>query len=363
MNKFIKLLFPFLFPLFFSCTESEDIELPMNHVVIVYMAADNDLSNDAILNLEQIKKGYSRTGNKLIVFMDTADDQPQLLEISSGQAVTLKEYPELNSVSPETFNTVLSDIIGLYPCEHYGLILWSHGTSWLPAGTYLRSFGDDGGLQMNIRELAEALPVKFDYILFDACLMGSVEVAYELKEKTDFVIASSTETIADGFPYVQIIPELLKTDYDLKKVVQSYFDYYNNKSGNYRSATISLIDTRELEKLATEINRLVKTGNPDLSEFERESVQRLDVYSEQYHFDLVDFIAKVFPDANKAAFMEQFQKVVTYKANTPQFLEMYDISTYCGLSCYIPHPYRSDLNEFYNSLKWAENTKIYSLFE
>ena len=90
---------------------------------------------------------------------------------------------------------VLNDIIQMYPAQEYRLILWSHGTSWLPAGSSLRSFGEDSGKQMNIPDLAENLPIKFDFILFDACLMGSVEVVYELKEKANFIISSSTETI------------------------------------------------------------------------------------------------------------------------------------------------------------------------
>ena len=41
---------------------------------------------------------------------------------------------------------------------------------------------------MNIDALAAALPVRFDFILMDACLMGSVEVVYELRNKADFII-------------------------------------------------------------------------------------------------------------------------------------------------------------------------------
>jgi hypothetical protein len=359
MKKYIQWLFS-LFFILFACSEEEDKLLSMNHVLIVYMAADNDLSGDAYRNLEQIKKGYIETGNKLIIFMDMADKLPELSEVSSKKTTVLKEYTELNSASAETLHAILSDVIELYPCEHYGLILWSHGTSWLPSGTYLRSFGEDQGKQMNIKELAEALPVRFNYILFDACLMGAVEVAYELKEKTNYMLAPSTETIADGFPYSQILPELLNNNYNLEKVARNYFDYYNSKKGTYRSATISLIDTKELKKLADETNNLCKNNPLDLNKFDRLSVQNLDVYFEQYHFDLSDFINKAFPDADKSLFTEQLNKAVIYKANTPQFLERYNINIYGGLSCYIPHPDRPDLNLFYRTLKWATDSGIRS---
>ena len=131
----------------------------------------------------------------------------------------------------------------MYPAEEYGLILWSHGTSWLPAGRGLRSFGSDSGKEMNIVDLAKALPLHFKFILFDACLMGAVEVVYELRNTTDYIIASSTETIAEGFPYHLILPELVKQNPDWTKVAQQYFDYYNNQQGVYQSATVSVILT------------------------------------------------------------------------------------------------------------------------
>jgi hypothetical protein len=214
---------------------------------------------------------------------------------------------------------------------------------------------------MNIVDLAESLPVKFGFILFDACLMGSVEVAYELKDKTDYILASSTETIYEGFPYDKIIPELSKSQVDLPKAAQCYFDYYNSLQGAYRSATVSVIATGELSRLAGEMNKIVSGNEPDGS-FERTSVQRLDVYGEQYTFDLADFVEKAFPGVDKSAFIAQLNRTVLYKNAMPEFLSEYEITAYCGLSCYILHPSRVDLNEYYGTLSWYVAGGINSLF-
>jgi len=173
--------------------------------VIVYMAADNDLSDDAWKNISEIQKAYVGKGVNLIVFIDSSDDLPQILQIEHGGFRRIKTFHEFSSVDAIHFNHLLISIIDMYPAASYGLILWSHGTSWLPAGVQLRSFGEDNGRQMDITTLAAALPVKFDFILLDACLMGSVEVAYELRNKTDFIIASATEIIYSGFPYGQVM--------------------------------------------------------------------------------------------------------------------------------------------------------------
>ena len=48
------------------------------------MAGDNDLSEDAINNLRQMEIGYRNTGAKMVVFINTANEPPKLLEISSN---------------------------------------------------------------------------------------------------------------------------------------------------------------------------------------------------------------------------------------------------------------------------------------
>jgi hypothetical protein len=110
------------------------------------------------------------------------------------------------------------------------------------------------------------------------------------------------------------------------------------------------------------MKQLCENNSVDLDTFDRTSVQRLDVYEEQYVFDLSDFIDKLFPDANKDDFIAQLNKVVSYKNHTPQFIMEFDINTYCGLSCYIPHPKRSDLNEYYKSLRWYADSGLHYIF-
>jgi hypothetical protein len=357
-----KALITIIILLFTSCSKDEPPEPDKaERTVIAYMAADNNLSLDAFGDIDEMKQGFSETGINLIVFIDPVGEPPYLLEIAKDAETRIKEYPEFNSADASQMRQVLNDVIDMYPSESYGLILWSHGTSWLPAGVQLKSFVADGNSQMNIPDLAAALPVKFDFILFDACLMGAVEVAYELRNNADYIIASPAEIIYRGFPYDEIVPELLKPSINLQSVARKYFDYYDGLEGAYRSATISLIDTKELENLANITAELI-SGNEMDENFDRTEVQRLDVYEEQYTFDFADFITKAFPSANKDAFMRQLSKTVLYKAHTPEFLNEYQIETCCGLSCYIPVQGRDDLNKYYQSLQWYGDSGYEILF-
>ena len=55
---------------------------------------------------------------------------------------------------------------------------------------------------IDISTLAEGIKLsglKMQFILFDACYMGNVETAYELKDVTNFLISSSSEVMGEGF--------------------------------------------------------------------------------------------------------------------------------------------------------------------
>ena len=131
---------------------------------------------------------------------------PRLLELKNeGGTVVEKEvktYPSRNSVGVDETQEVFADVFlnSQYQADSYGLVYWSHGDGWLPypLGTGTRWVGQDkgnGDNRMNISEFVEILRTapRFDFILFDACLMLSVEVAYELRDYTDYCIGSPTE--------------------------------------------------------------------------------------------------------------------------------------------------------------------------
>ena len=169
-----------------SC--SNDNEPPVDSIakrtVLIYMAADNNLSSYGRQNLQELLKGaqsYGLRHENLIVYIDPYKESPRLLQIHENRLGvmiidTLQTYPEQNSATQEVMKGVIQEVLSAFPAQSYGLILWSHGTSWLPQNfsTKLRSFGLDDNNEMEIEQLAAALPDKtFNYILFDACYMAS----------------------------------------------------------------------------------------------------------------------------------------------------------------------------------------------
>lgn len=164
----------------------------------------------------------------------------------------LAEYTQEDlSTDPVIMKGILNKIKEELPADTYGLVISSHGGGWVPNDIFdshvlaqTRFIGQDGTDYMEIPDLAEALEGShFEYILFDACLMSSVEALYDLRQAAKYLIASPAEVLAEGFPYKEIVSQLFYND--LKGACQSFMNKYRQTSG-----TIALVQTDKLEALA-----------------------------------------------------------------------------------------------------------------
>lgn len=374
---------------------SSDDGVPHRQSLLIYMAGNSNLSSYAYQNLSELQQGYvpgfcnPGEGDVLLVYFHTAKELPKLYRLykNNKNQVTVeqvKEYPAHQSLDPTVMKQVLLEAAEAYPADEYGLVVWSHGSGWLPQGyynnpnsyesgayaqssliprleddpmqAYVKAVGPDSDIEMDIQALEAALPVHYDYIIFDACLMSGVEVVYELRNKADFVLASSAEILAQGFPYRDYIRPLLSGDKaQLEEVAKIYFDYYDNKDDYYRSATISLTRTSALESLAMVVRDIYAAHKEELLDFDRSNVQGFNRNNRNYFYDLADFIHQLATPQERADFEQALSRVVLYQAATPEFLGGYAgfrINTHCGLTTYIPSSSEAYLIDFYPTLAW-----------
>lgn len=377
-----KISFTIVFALLglWACNPTEPPVPGQGRTVLIYMAADNSLDHYAETNLKYIARGMRGVGERVLVYVDRMYDVPRMLEIRGGETPlidTLKTYPEENSASPETLRRVLDEMRTSYPSGSYGLILWSHGMGWLPEnysfpsrqmrrmewdlGIPTKWFGQDlrrgengGNEHMEIDCLAEGLAGHFDFILFDACFMSSIEVLYELRDKADYFIVSPAEIVADGFPYDKIMPYLYGGEDDLKRVCREYFEYYNNLNSSFygaNSGTIALVKSEELDALAEIVGESIGRGE-DISS----SVWRYPLSNSSLpdvFYDLGDYIRVIGTDEQQARFQEQLERTVISKWATSEFFgKPVPYDRFSGLSVYIPQPRWQSMNEIYSHLSW-----------
>lgn len=374
---------------FSACQKDEGPGEPVrSRTVLVYIAADNSLSKYGYSNIDLMMKGMKNYNGNLIVYFDPADDVPKLLKIGweNGKAVkkVIETYEEEDSASPQTLQRVVNDTRQMYPADSYGLILWSHGMAWLPEDysfpnsnswqsmddrgpmPQTKYFGEDfnsgrgsvGKSYMDVREIADILPGGFSFVMFDACFMSSIEVMYELREKSDYFIASPAEVLANGFPYDKILPYLWGGEKDMMEICRQFYEYYNAHSGNYQSAMVALVKSAALQPLADCVRSILQGRLREAGSFADGSVWTYPVsvsYLPPVFFDFRDYIRIMANDEQYASFSRQLDELVVYRATTSNLFGFpVPADKFSGISCYVPYSAWAVMNEDYSSLEWAK---------
>lgn len=387
-------------------TPVRDVTPEKAQVMILYSAGFNSLCAALEDDVNDIKSGYlplvGSMSKAVLVYSRRlsetgryTDRTPSyLIRLSSdgwGKVIsdTLKTWPETDeAVSASTMTDVLETVKGLYPHASYGMVFSSHGSGWLPSGYYstgkitagtaglqavpyidpnsdgsmprVKSIGIDNitsrnTYEMEIETFAQALPMKFDYIIIDACLMGCIEVAYALKDKCDKLVFSQAEVLEDGLcDYTTLTQRVLRPVVpDLYNLCEDSYRHYKNQDDPiYRSLTISMIDCTRLDGLAESCKSLFSKYRNQISLVNAANVQGYFRARKHWFYDLTDILRQSgIPEADMADYNKAMSDCVLYNAATDTFIN-FDIRTHCGLSMYLPADGNSELDEFYKTLSW-----------
>ena len=159
---------------------------------------------------------------------------------------TLKVQAEGNYLPGENAKITLPDSLTNFinwaakacPAKKYVLVLNDHGGGYQPdaeifdnkaAATRAVIF-DDGneGDHFSAPSLAHALKaasIRPDVLYFDACLMNTLEYMFELKDVTDYIVASTYITLT-GAPYATLIDIMSQASDQMKYALEKYTEYY-----------------------------------------------------------------------------------------------------------------------------------------
>lgn len=331
---------------------------------------------------------------------------------------TLRRYSDRPFTSRQWLTSIFSEVMTLAPASRYGMVVGCHGLAWVPVqgqrsarkrqGSQERIDEEDnlykeerlleeerlerkkqglskdkplpndlmhfevqgpvttrfiGGTypetQIETTDLADAMAdagLHTEYILFDACYMSSVEVAYELKDVTHYLIASPTEVISYGFPYITMGKHLLGTP-NYKGIADSFISFYSSYYLPY--GTVAVTDCTQLDALAAiaqqinaaaeeptnaasakQINAAAegKLNTATSGKNAPNGVQIMDGYSPTLFYDLGHLMSlKNAGTVLTTAFAEQLDKTVPYKGHTDQYFTALkdapvDIKHYSGLN-------------------------------
>lgn len=367
MRKILLLFIPFLF--LASCSQSGDEpaeDVVNEKTLIIYMPWSSNLTNYFYQNINDMESCIAEMGGlhneRVIVFISTSSTDASLFEIKyeNGRCrrISIKPYTNPAFTTESGITQILEDAMTYAPAKRYSMIIGCHGMGWLPvnASRAMRSpeklhwdytdvpltryfGGTTREFQTDISTLSAAIGntgVKMEYILFDDCYMSSIEVAYELKNVTGYLIASTCEVMAYGMPYATMGRHLLGTP-DYKAVCDDFHEFYSNYS--VPCGTLSVTDLSQIDEMASLMKEI--NNNFSFDDDQRAELQNLDGYSPTIFYDFGDYVDLLLeqngaPSDMKTKFEMRLARLVPYKTNTPQFYTAtrgpIKIKTYSGIT-------------------------------
>jgi hypothetical protein len=396
--------------------------------VMVYMAGNNSLSGAASVDLGELRKVGTTTAVQVAAFIKQrgADPVQRIVHKKAGDDVVTKLPPKTDSGSPQTVLDFARWAIAHAPAERYALVLWNHGGGWSPDDLdqlYQQVRGvrnrhesnrlssriltrtvftpsvasilaidsnpdrmicsdDTSGHSLDTIEVGRILAAltadigrPLDLFGMDACLMSTLEVAYQVRKQARAVVGSEELEPGAGWKYDALLTTLNATPgMDgaalAASVVKGYVDSYKAHKDDW-PVTQCAVDTARCEAFATTVDGLVKalrakleTGWADLLKAHaRAATFTLEMT------DLRSLCNGLLATTKDAAVQAAARAVID--ALTPGGYVLAEghlgarVEDCGGVSIYLPSPASSQISPYYKDLeiakahRWDELLKDY----
>ncbi len=355
--------------------------------VMVYLDGDNNLEPAAIDDLNEMEAvGSTNKVNVVVQF-----DRHAAYDNTNGNWTTCKRYyvtKDANGYDGVITSTQLSDEGELnmgdfntlanfvtwaktdYPADHYLLVLWDHGSGWkAPKSDPVKTVCvDETDLDsLTVEEVSRALDsvtcsggCPLDIVGFDACLMGMLEVDYEIMPYAHYRVSPEEVEPFDGWDYIGLLQFLANNPYALPadvstKIVTDYMKFYGWSGGETQSA-VHLNPTSQVVA-ALDIFALHLTGamqyKPEI-QMARTYVQSFSDpdYIDLYHF--AELIHKYVPSRG----VKRDALLLMHAVDTAVIAEGHGIMNMNahGISIYFPASSAGYLSRYENDVALSDET-------
>ena len=363
--KFYKVLISLLAISFAACGSDDapnptppEPEPPVSsneRTVLIYIAAENSLNKFSTDDLNEMKQGSKalKDNQNLVVYVDQkGSGKPYYARIKDGMCIDSVSVEETSSSDPAVLEEALRYTREKYQAKSYGLVLWGHSTGWLIKNDSIpyaktRAYANDEGESpttwMNIPSLARAIKngmngEKLSFIHGDCCNFGCVEVAYELRHVTDYVIGSPAEVPDAGSNFSDLSGLFDTSSTFYKVIIDTYWDYYVNQFkekgttyyninyGDLEGYSIPqvAVKTSELENLATATAQLLNSIQDKLKPTGQLNVNNVIYYAVnnglKYNYDMYKTLKENTSEADFKTWEPVFEKAIVYYRLSPRWM-------------------------------------------
>jgi len=283
-------------------------------------------------NIRDVEQSIKQAGglgsnNLYVVIADNLPNRVYLYRIrmEGTECVhdTIKRYDHPRLMDAQWITRVINDVKSISETPKYAMLVGCHGEGWLPPKNNVtraktRWFGGPG-YAISIADFAQGIEqtgIKLEYLLFDDCYLSCAEVAYDLRNATNMLIASTSEVMAAGMPYAKVFQYLAAPQPNFGQLVNDYIAHYQRQS--YPYATIGVINTQYIQSMA----QLMKQVNATYTWNTANNHQLQDLDGDHFvptvYFDFGSYAHTLF--GSNLALYSQYQtlmaQLVPYKGNT-----------------------------------------------
>lgn len=337
--------------------------------IMVYIAGDtyNEFASENII--DWIEKSKFSENINVIIQIDsmTLFEGSKRYEIikdeEEAKANLVNKIEETNTGKISTLTDFITWGYSNYPAEKYCILLHGHGAGWRHA--FLRDETDDDFLTMQelketMNQIKNNLNKKIDLLILDACLMGMVEVYYQLRESIKVCVAApnlipawnSGSNPRGGCPMHMVLPDLYKKPDSTKEKLAEYFvegynDYYNSQV-DAGAFNIEKISNNLVEKIDVFAETLVNNYKEVKDEI-KFSIDKSAAYNAPdpdggdyvtHYKDLYNFAHRIYQEVKDTSIKSKAEDVLDAILDC----EIYPKNS-LGISIYIPtknYEYRYD---------------------
>ena len=201
-----------------------------------------------------------------------------------------------------------------YPAKHTFIVVWNHGNGWHRPEFVTKdiSYDDRTGHSIKTEELGQAMQQialqlghKVDIYASDACLMGMIEVAAEMKDSVNYFIGSQDLEPGAGWPYNTFLKQWQSqpkaSAREISQILsREYKTAYSGGIYGHGSATMSVFDLNYID----DYHQAVKNFTSEMMQMSSskktavlEALQSSKFFDKTDYRDMMDFTHKMMASA------------------------------------------------------------------
>ena len=254
---------------------------------MVYLNGDGNVAAYAKNELNEILSSEGKV-EIFVLFDGDGDGDTTLYCIVNGTWETIEDAfdsPELDMGDARTLQDFVGYVFERSSSDHYLLEIWGHGNGWMGV-----CFDRTNRDMLTLAEIREAMKRKIDVIMFSACYMGGIEVAYEMEGIANYMVACEGALPAPSVPHKCIFDEI-QDGMQPEKICSMIIEKYGENAG-YLSTSFAAWNLSKMERMGDNLDAFV-SALQNLDGDVLLSIRNTSAFSMNY-MDLYGFAEQVY---------------------------------------------------------------------